>query len=53
MANSILLGDEEALRAQLAEAIRRDVSWLVPAGRTMTATVSRGAVDVVMAAAAT
>lgn len=49
MANSILSGDEEALRAQLAEAIRRDVSWLVPAGRTMTATVSRGAVEIVMA----
>ncbi|WP_157078245.1 ATP-binding protein [Sphingobium abikonense] len=52
MANAILLGDEEALRAQLAEAIRRDVSWLVPAGCTMTATVTRGAVEIIMASAA-
>ncbi|HUD92509.1 hypothetical protein [Sphingobium sp.] len=53
MANAVLLGDEEALRAQLAEAIRRNVSWLVPAGCTMTATVTRGAVEIMMASAAT
>jgi hypothetical protein len=39
LANQLLLGEDEALLAQLREAVHENLRWLIPAGRSLSMTV--------------
>ena len=52
MATRLLLSDEEACRTSIAEAVRRELLWLCPRGRTVEIRVSRPDVRVTLAEAA-
>ena len=49
LAIGLLCSEEEALRRTIAEAVRRELSWLVPRDRAVTITVRGGEVGVVFA----
>ena len=49
MATRLLLSDEEACRTSIAEAVRRELLWLCPRGRTVEIRVSRPDVRVTLA----
>lgn len=48
LANTLLLGEEEALIAQLREAVFDHVVWLIPKGRQMVVTASMGALELTL-----
>lgn len=48
LANTLLLGEEQALIARLREAVREHVVWLIPYGREMVVTASPGLMDLVL-----
>ena len=53
LATRLLLSDDEAARNSIAEAVRRELIWLCPRGRTVEIRVSRPDVAVTIAEAAT
>lgn len=50
IANTLLLGNEEALLEQIRSAFREDVQWLIPKGRALTLQADSGKVELVLAA---
>ena len=42
LANLLLLGEDEALLAQLREAVFENVQWLIPEGRRLTLSADKG-----------
>ena len=52
MATRLLLSDEEACKTTIAEAVRRELLWLVPRGRTVDIQVRRPDVTVTLSDAA-
>ncbi len=50
LAIGLLCSEEEALRRSIAEAVRRELSWLMPRDRAVTITVRGGEVGVVFSA---
>ncbi|MDR6709306.1 hypothetical protein J2X73_003695 [Novosphingobium sp. 1748] len=53
LANTLLLGEEEALIARLRAAVLEHVVWLIPQGRQMALTVSGQTLDLALLAART
>ncbi len=51
LATRLLLSDDEACRTSIAEAVRRDLIWFCPQGRTVDISVCRPDVTVTLAAA--
>ncbi len=51
LATRLLLSDDEACRTSIAEAVRRDLIWFCPQGRTVEISVCRPDVAVTLAAA--
>ena len=51
LATRLLLSDDEACRSSIAEAVRRDLIWFCPQGRTVEISVCRPDVTVTLAAA--
>ncbi len=51
LATRLLLSDDEACRSSIAEAVRRDLMWFCPQGRTVEISVCRPDVTVKLAAA--
>ena len=51
IATRLLLSDDQACRASIAEAVRRELMWLAPRGRTVDIRISRPDVTVTLAAA--
>ncbi len=51
LATRLLLSDDEACRTSIAEAVRRDLIWFCPQGRTVEISVRRPDVTVTLAAA--
>ncbi len=51
LATRLLLSDDEACRTSIAEAVRRDLMWFCPQGRTVEISVRRPDVTVTLAAA--
>ncbi len=51
LATRLLLSDDDACRASIAEAVRRDLIWFCPQGRTVEISVCRPDVTVTLAAA--
>ena len=51
LATRLLLSDDEACRTSIAEAVRRDLMWFCPQGRTVEISVCRPDVTVTLAAA--
>ena len=51
LATRLLLSDDEACRTSIAEAVRRDLIWFCPQGRTVEISVCRPDVTVTLAAA--
>ncbi len=51
LATRLLLSDDEACRASIAEAVRRELMWFCPQGRTVEISVRRPDVTVKLAAA--
>ena len=51
IATRLLLSDDEACRASIAEAVRRELFWLAPRGRVVDIRISRPDVTVTLAAA--
>ena len=51
LATRLLLSDDDACRASIAEAVRRELIWFCPQGRTVEISVCRPDVTVTMAAA--
>ena len=51
IATRLLLSDDEACRASIAEAVRRELFWLAPRGRTVDIRISRPDVTVTLATA--
>ena len=51
LATRLLLSDDEACRSSIAEAVRRDLMWFCPQGRTVEISVCRPDVTVTLAAA--
>ncbi len=51
LATRLLLSDDEACRTSIAEAVRRELMWFCPQGRTVEISVSRPDVTVTLAAA--
>ncbi|PZU06037.1 ATP-binding protein [Sphingomonas sp.] len=52
LANELLLGEDEALLAQLRAAVFEHVQWLIPAGRSLTVSADRNALSLTLAQAA-
>ena len=52
IATRLLLSDDEACRASIAEAVRRELFWLAPRGRVVDIRISRPDVTVTLAAGA-
>ena len=52
LATRLLLSDDEACRASIAEAVRRELIWFCPQGRTVEISVCRPDVTVTLGAAA-
>lgn len=52
LANELLLGEDEALLAQLRAAVFEHVQWLIPEGRSLTVSASRNALSIDLAQAA-
>ena len=52
LATRLLLSDDEACRASIAEAVRRELIWFCPQGRTVEISVCRPDVTVTLSAAA-
>ena len=51
IATRLLLSDDEACRASIAEAVRRELMWLAPRGRAIDIRITRPDVTVTLAAA--
>ena len=51
IATRLLLSDDEACRASIAEAVRRELMWLAPRGRAVDIRITRPDVTVTLAAA--
>lgn len=51
LANELLLGEDEALLAQLRAAVFEHVQWLIPAGRNLTISADRNALSLAIAEA--
>ena len=52
LATRLILSDEEACKTSIAEAVRRDLLWLAPCGRTVDIRISRPDVTVTLGEAA-
>ena len=52
LATRLILSDEEACKTSIAEAVRRDLLWLAPRGRTVDIRISRPDVKVTLGEAA-
>lgn len=51
LANELLLGEDEALLAQLRAAVFEHVQWLIPAGRSLTISADRNTLSLALAQA--
>jgi hypothetical protein len=52
LANQLLLGEDEALEAQLRNAVFEHVQWLIPAGRSLTLSADGKSISLALAKAA-
>ncbi|WP_150126995.1 hypothetical protein [Sphingomonas panacis] len=52
LANELLLGEDEALHAQLRAAVFEHAQWLIPAGRSLTISADRNTLSLALAQAA-
>jgi len=50
-ANELLLGEDEALLAQLRAAVFEHVQWLIPAGRSLSISADRNTLSLALAQA--